>query len=34
MSKDDPLYVNTRKFILSEYNPYFFKVSVERVCER
>ncbi|KAK8800907.1 hypothetical protein WA588_001738 [Blastocystis sp. NMH] len=25
MSKDDPLYVNTRKFILSEYNPYFFK---------
>ena len=26
MSKDDPLYVNTRKFILSEYNPYFFKV--------
>ena len=29
MSKDDPLYVNTRKFILSEYNPYFFKVWQE-----
>ena len=22
---DDPIYVNTRKFVLSEWNPYFYK---------
>ena len=25
MDKHDPLYVNTRKFLLSDNNPYFFK---------
>jgi uncharacterized protein len=25
LKKDDPLYQNTRKYLFSEYNPYFFK---------
>jgi meiotically up-regulated gene 157 (Mug157) protein len=25
VSVDDPIYKNTRKFVLSEWNPYFFK---------
>jgi meiotically up-regulated gene 157 (Mug157) protein len=25
LPKDDPLYLNTRKYLFSEYNPYFFK---------
>ena len=25
IKKDDPLYLNTRKYLFSEYNPYYFK---------
>jgi uncharacterized protein len=25
MHKDDPVYINTRKMVHSEYNPFFFK---------
>jgi len=28
VKKDDPLYQNTRKYLFSEYNPYFFKGKV------
>lgn len=27
VAKNDPIYLNTRKFVLSEYNPFFFKGS-------
>lgn len=33
-SKNDPVYQATRQFILSEYNPYFFKVRVLKACQR